>query len=168
MKDESQLLGSLDFIGREARHLTIDAVHCELFNLSGSLLGNTPDSDVDWLARTIFGHVGGDYTNLAWEALPDSDKEWWLKVTSAAIDRLPDLMSRIAHRMQHYAKTLEALSKAERRQLKESEANQLKRKIEVMQAKLEMATDDAENYFPDESEWLEDDNVEDSGEEKES
>jgi hypothetical protein len=118
-RNETLLDDALDFIGREAQDLVLDAVYCSLFNKAGELEGNTAASDIEWFAQRIWertrGNAFGNWNNLA-----EDTREFYREVARASLEALPVLMERIAARCRTQAQAVRTLLEANRRANKKS------------------------------------------------
>lgn len=106
---------SLDFVSREARSMVLDDLHCTLHNKGYSLEGNTAESDIDWFARNIFAHVGGENAPRGhWENFPEETKERYRLWARQTLNLLPSLMMRMAHRCIWHSQAINTMLKADR------------------------------------------------------
>ncbi len=110
----------------------VDAVCCLLHNRGVTCAGNTQGTDVEWLARWLYGssnfgmgHVDTfkwslsndefsalgltpdrPWTEKRWETLTETESEAWRKLARLCLYALPHIAERIGNRFMEQAKAL--------------------------------------------------------------
>lgn len=110
----------------------MERVCCFLHNTGGQLVGNTQASDVEWLARWLYGAsnfgMGSvetfhwsinneefeklglmpdrQWTGKRWETLEKPQAEAWKKLARLCLYALPHIAERIGHRFMEQAKAI--------------------------------------------------------------
>lgn len=118
MSSHDKLFAGLDEVGKEARHLILDSLYCDIFNLSNDLTGNLAENDIHWLAREIWFRSDWAHDRGRYDDLPESEREHWEEITRASITAMGMFMGRVADRCQAHAKVLHELLRADRAEQK--------------------------------------------------
>lgn len=137
MSDESlekQLIQSLgEPFGieyRESHYYILDSIACNLHNDGHSLLGNTEESDLRWLARMMWQEKNRMVGAGIWDTLPQPERDAWIETAGIAVKCLPALMGRIAHRSITISKALRSLERASREEVSKAHLRRANRRYE--------------------------------------
>lgn len=92
------------------------SLYCKIFNLAGTLEGNSEQSDIEWIAQNLYER-SAFRSQAPWRSLSDEGREDWRNIARAALEVLPLFMGRVGTRCREYAKVLESMARLHRSRL---------------------------------------------------
>lgn len=116
-KTHESLSDALDRVDRVNQYYLLDSLSCVLHNAWASTVGNTAENDVEWFADLISRQLDERPIDRAGKEC----QEYYRRVAKAAIESMPRLQERMAHRLlllrdhiKDFQKMQEAKGKIER------------------------------------------------------
>lgn len=110
-KPHPSISDALDRVDRVNQYYLLDSLHCHIHNAWASMVGNTSESDGEWFADLISRTVDDRPIDRA----GNECQEYYRRIAKVAIEALPRLQERMAHRLlllRDMMKDLEQMQKA--------------------------------------------------------